>query len=314
MRPRLTIELAHTKGFCAGVSVALDITDKVLARYGLPLYVRHAIVHNNYLVAHYKAKGIQFIESLDDVPVGSRVILSAHGSAPSVYKKAKDRHLDIIDATCPLVRKVHMEAKKMNRRDYQIILIGHRGHQEFIGTKGYIPPERCHIVETESDIEALDLDITQPIGVLTQTTLSVSDTRYLIKKIQARYPTLILPPEKDICYATQNRQDAVIDLLSRCDVILICGSQNSSNTTRLYELAREKSEKKAYMLESADAFTPDMLAGVQRVGISSGASVPEIIVDTLVSRIKQWYPKSLCEQRVSIEGDIWFPLPRALRT
>ena len=308
----LEIHLAHTQGFCAGVSVALDIVDLALQHYGLPLYVRHAIVHNNYLVNHYTQLGVQFVENLQDIPEGSRVILSAHGSAPAVYAEAKARQLDVLDATCPLVRKVHMEAKKMARRRMQIILIGHRGHQEFVGTKGYIPESLCHVVETDADIDALNLDPNQPIGVLTQTTLSVLDTRRLIDKIKQRYPTLTLPPEKDICYATQNRQDAILDLVKTCDVILVCGSKNSSNTTRLYELAKENNCA-AYMIESAQEFTDTMIANANRVGISSGASVPKILVTQLVTRIQQSVPSATCHQAPSTEADIWFPLPKPLR-
>ena len=308
----IDIHLAHTQGFCAGVSVALDIVDLALKHYGLPLYVRHAIVHNHYLVNHYTQLGVQFVEHLDEIPIGSRVILSAHGSAPEVYAEAKARQLDVLDATCPLVRKVHMEAKKMARRRMQIILIGHRGHQEFIGTKGYIPESLCHVVETDADINALNLDPNQPIGILTQTTLSISDTRRLIDKIKRRYPTLTLPPEKDICYATQNRQDAILDLVQQCDVILICGSKNSSNTTRLYELAKEQ-DCPAYMLESAQDLTDAMIANANRVGISSGASVPQILVTQLVERIQASVSATTCHQAPSTEADVWFPLPKTLR-
>jgi 4-hydroxy-3-methylbut-2-enyl diphosphate reductase len=308
----IDIHLAHTQGFCAGVSVALDIVDLALQHYGLPLYVRHAIVHNDYLVNHYTQLGVQFVENLDEIPIGSRVILSAHGSAPEVYAEARARQLDVLDATCPLVRKVHMEAKKMARRRMQIILIGHRGHQEFVGTKGYIPESLCHVVETDADIDALNLDPNQPIGVLTQTTLSVSDTRRLIDKIKHRYPTLSLPPEKDICYATQNRQDAILDLVKTCDVILVCGSKNSSNTTRLYELAKEQG-RPAYMLESAQEFTDVMIADAAHVGISSGASVPQILVTQLVNRIQKSVASSTCHQAPSTEADVWFPLPKPLR-
>jgi len=306
------IHLAHTQGFCAGVSAAIEIVDLTIQKYGIPIYVRHEIVHNTFVVNEYKQRGVIFIDELSEVPDNSTVIFSAHGVAPTVYAEAKERGLHFIDATCPLVTKVHMEAKKYSRRHIQTILIGHRGHQELIGTEGYVDPKLCHIVEDESDVDALNLDPSQPIGVLTQTTLSITDTKKIIDKLKTRYPNLISPGQQDICYATENRQNAVVDLTRVCDVIIVCGSPTSSNSNRLCERASEEGVP-SYIIDSPSEFNSDMIKSATKIGISSGASVPYYLVEEIVSKIKTIHPSATVHKEPSIEGDIWFPVPKELR-
>lgn len=305
----LHIELAHTQGFCAGVSNALEAVDLALQKYGAPLYVRHHIVHNNAVIAEYQNKGVVFIETLAEVPDNGVVVFSAHGIAPQVYQEAKDRGLHYIDATCPLVTKVHREAMQFSKKQIQTVLIGHRGHQELIGTSGYVDPELLFIVEDESDIAALSLDISRPIGYLTQTTLSVSDTARLIAKLKEKYPNIVGPPKSDICFATQNRQDAVTELAARCDLIIVCGSPHSSNSNRLKETAQNLGVA-AYIVDSADELDLAWLQGKQHVGISSGASVPGYIVSALVEKIQGAYPNSLVSRKESVEKNIRFSLPK----
>jgi 4-hydroxy-3-methylbut-2-enyl diphosphate reductase len=294
------------------VSNAIDIVNLCIQHFGTPLYVRHEIVHNTHIVNDFKSKGVIFVEETEDVPEGAIVILSAHGVAPSVYEDAKQRQLIAIDATCPLVTKVHMEALKFSRQGMQTVLIGHRGHQELIGTSGYVDPTFLHIIETENDIDQLNLDPSQPIGYLTQTTLSISDTQKLIDKLKEKYPSLQNPPKGDICYATTNRQNAVLELAQKCDVVIICGSSNSSNSNRLRERAEEQGIP-SYIIDHVDELDMTILKGARRVGISSGASVPFFIVEQLVKRIQTAFPHATVHRDESIESGISFPLPRILR-
>lgn len=250
-----------------------------------------------------------FIESLSEVPDDGVVVFSAHGIAPDVYQEAKNRGLHYIDATCPLVTKVHREALQFSKKGIQTVLIGHRGHQELIGTSGYVNPELLFIVEDERDIEALMLDDTQPIGYLTQTTLSVSDTSRLIAKLKEKYPAIVGPPKSDICFATQNRQDAVKELAETCDLIIVCGSPHSSNSNRLKETAGNLGVE-SYIIDTAQELDMDWLKGKSRVGISSGASVPEHIVAAVVDKIKTVYPDSQVSRKESIEKNIRFSLPK----
>lgn len=309
MTPLLRIELAHTQGFCAGVSNALGAVDLALEKYGAPLYVRHHIVHNNAVITEYEDKGVVFIETISEVPDGGVVIFSAHGIAPEVYQEAKARGLHYIDATCPLVTKVHREALQFSKKGIQTILIGHKGHQELIGTSGYVNEELRFVVENEDDIETLTIDSAQPVGYLTQTTLSVSDTTKLIARLKEKYPHIVGPPKSDICFATQNRQDAVTELAGHCDLIIVCGSPHSSNSNRLKETA-EQLGVETYIIDTAAELDLTWVSGKSHVGISSGASVPQHIVDAVVEKIQQAYPDSVVSRKESLEKNIRFSLPK----
>jgi 4-hydroxy-3-methylbut-2-enyl diphosphate reductase len=304
----MDIYLAKTQGFCAGVSFAIDIVDQALKKYGAPLYVYHEIVHNTYVVDGFRQKGVIFVEDVNAVPEGARIIFSAHGVPPSVLETAKARRLRFVDATCPLVTKVHNEAVKFSRLKYETVLIGHKGHQELIGTAGYVDPQLLNIIEDESDIDALAIDADAKISYITQTTLSVDDTTAMIKKLKQKFPNLVAPPRSDLCYATQNRQDAVKDLAVICDVIIICGSPNSSNSNRLRETG-EKYGTDSYIIDTAEELDMGVLEGKSKLGISSGASVPRVIVDRLVERIQKRYPDSQVHQFENPEKNIVFALP-----
>ena len=307
------IHLAHTQGFCAGVSSAIEIVELSIKKYGIPLYVRHQIVHNTTVIEELEARGVIFIEELDDVPDNHVVIFSAHGTAPEVFEAAKARGLTIIDATCPLVTKVHRQATRYSKRDIPTILIGHKGHQELIGTSGYVNKELLYVVEDTNDAQSLDLDPNEEIAVLTQTTLSVDDTKDIIETLQHKFPKLITGGKKDICYATQNRQDAVKELTNICDVIVVCGSENSSNSNRLKETA-ETYGAKSYIIDKPHQLDLSWLDGAKSLGITSGASVPFSIIKCLLHIIKKAYPKAAVHQKESIEKDIVFPLPDVLKT
>lgn len=281
----MEIYLAKTQGFCTGVTFAVNAVQKALDDYGLPLYVYHEIVHNTHVVNEFRKQGVIFVEELEEVPEGMRVIYSAHGVPPSVIKQASERHLESIDATCSLVTKVHNEAVKFSQMQYEVVLIGHKGHQELIGTAGYVDSQLLHIVENISDIDKLNIDHEAEVAYITQTTLSVDETREMIERLKQMYPKLKAPPRSDLCYATQDRQNAVKELAVFCDTIIICGSQNSSNSNRLRETG-EKEGVESYIIESADELDIDILVGKQKLGISSGASVPHLIVDGLVKRIQ----------------------------
>ena len=305
----MEIYLAKTQGFCAGVAFAVDIVEQALEKYGAPLYVYHEIVHNTYVVDGFRQKGAIFVEDVNDVPVGERIIFSAHGVPPSVIEKAKARKLKFVDATCPLVTKVHNEAVKFSEFKYETVLIGHRGHQELIGTAGYVDPKLLHIIEDEKDIDALTINPQKEVAFITQTTLSVDDTQNMIEKLKKKFPKLVAPPRSDLCYATQNRQDAVKDLAKICDVIIICGSPNSSNSNRLRETG-EKAGAPSYIIDNADELDWKVLEGKEKVGISSGASVPRVIVDELVARIQHKFPHSIVHAFENPEKNIVFALPK----
>lgn len=304
----MDIYLAKTQGFCAGVAFAIDIVDQALEKYGAPLYVYHEIVHNTYVVEGFREKGVVFVEDIEDVPEGSRIIFSAHGVPPTVITKAKERKLRFVDATCPLVTKVHNEAVKFSDQKLETILIGHRGHQELIGTAGYVNPQYLHIIEDERDIDALDIAPEAKVAYITQTTLSVDDTTAMIDKLKEKFPHLNAPPRSDLCYATQNRQDAVKELAQFCDVIIICGSPNSSNSNRLRETG-EKAGTQSYIIDNADELDLNVIKGKGKIGISSGASVPRVIVDQLVQKIKNSYPDSTVHEFDNPEKHIVFALP-----
>ncbi|HBG61854.1 MAG: 4-hydroxy-3-methylbut-2-enyl diphosphate reductase [Omnitrophica WOR_2 bacterium GWF2_38_59] len=304
----MDIYLAKTQGFCAGVSYAVSIVENALKKYGSPLYVYHEIVHNTFVVSQFKDQGVIFVEDVKDVPKGNRIIFSAHGVPPSSIKEAKERNLKIIDATCPLVTKVHKEAVNFSKEKYEVILIGHKEHQEVIGTSGYVEPKYLHKVEKESDIESLDIDAESKTAYITQTTLSVDETKQMIDKLKNKYPSLVGPAKSDLCYATQNRQDAVKELAEFCDIIIICGSPNSSNSNRLRETGKNLGIE-SYIVDSADEFDLSILKNKNKVGISSGASVPRVIVEKLVNLIKKKYPDSIVHIFKNPEENIDFKLP-----
>ena len=302
------IILAHTQGFCAGVASAIDIVDKVLEKYKPPIYVRHHIVHNTWVIRDFENKGVIFIEELEEVPSGATVVFSAHGIAPEVYEEAQRRGLTYIDATCPLVKKLHRQAIRYSERDIPTILIGHKGHQELIGTSGYVNKDLLFIVEDEDDIADIPFNKNEPVSFITQTTLSVSDTQHIINKLQAVFPEAMPRSKNDICFATQNRQDAIVELTTECDVIIVCGSPTSSNSNRLRETAENKGID-AYIIDSPDEIKWDWFEGKKVLGISSGASSPQVIVDALVEKVKNRYPSVTVSQGESIEEGIHFPLP-----
>jgi 4-hydroxy-3-methylbut-2-enyl diphosphate reductase len=302
--------VASPRGFCAGVSYAIEIVDLVLDHYGPPVWVRHEIVHNRHVCDRLRARGAVFVDDLSLVPPGSLLIFSAHGVAPSVRADAEARNLRVIDATCPLVTKVHLEALRFAREDYRILLIGHRGHVEVEGTLGHAP-ERMLLVETVEDVEALVLPDDERIAVVTQTTLSVDDTREVIEAIQRRFPQARTPKKDDICYATQNRQTAVKDLARHCELVVVIGSPSSSNANRLVEVARTIGAH-AHLIECADDIDPAWLDGAAVVGLTAGASTPEALVQETIARLRSLG----CDEVEDLETareNVTFTLPRELR-
>ncbi|MGD9765352.1 MAG: 4-hydroxy-3-methylbut-2-enyl diphosphate reductase [Candidatus Binatia bacterium] len=305
-----SIVIASPRGFCAGVSHAIEIVELVLEREGAPVYVRHEIVHNRYVVDDLRAKGAVFVDELADVPPGAVVIFSAHGVAPSVREEAKARGLRVIDATCPLVTKVHVETLRYAREQYDILLVGHRGHVEVIGTLGHAPAQ-MHLVESVEDVARVSVRDPERIAVVTQTTLSVDDTRDIVEAIRSRFPAVRLPAKDDICYATQNRQTAVKELARECDRIMVLGSTTSSNANRLVEVARNTGTP-AVLIEDADAIDPTWLAGVDTVGVTAGASTPEQLVEESIARLRGLGFTATRELSTAVEH-VAFPLPRELR-
>lgn len=303
----MEIILAKTQGFCAGVAAAIDIVELALIKYGTPLYVYHDIVHNTAVVNDMKNRGVIFVENLDDVPEGSRIIFSAHGIPPEVIQHARQRHLKFVDATCPLVTKVHKEAVKFSSQEIDTVLIGHVGHQELIGTAGYVKPHLLHIIENESDVDLLTITSDKPVAYITQTTLSVDETKSIIEKLKKRYPKLIAPLRSDICYATQNRQDSVKELAAFCDLIIICGSPHSSNSNRLRETGAQQGVESC-IVDRAHELDLNLLRGKTRVGLSSGASVPRYLVDEIIAIIKTQYPEAKVQEFPNPEKNIVFPV------
>jgi 4-hydroxy-3-methylbut-2-enyl diphosphate reductase len=304
----MQIYLARTQGFCAGVARAIAIVEQALAKYGAPIYVFHEIVHNTAVVNDFKAKGVVFVDDIALVPEKSLVIFSAHGVPPSLIGQAASRKLRMIDATCPLVTKVHSEAIRYSDQGMDVVLIGHKGHEEVVGTAGYVDPDLLHIVQSMADVEKLTIPPHKRVAFITQTTLSVDETREIILKLRARYPKLIGTAKDDICYATQNRQDAVKELAALCEVILICGSRNSSNSNRL----REKGEQlgiPSFIIDNADELELNILDGKQKIGLSSGASVPRHLIDSIIEKIKTRFPEAEVVNFQNPETNIAFPLP-----
>jgi 4-hydroxy-3-methylbut-2-enyl diphosphate reductase len=304
------IILANPRGFCAGVNMAIDSLDRALELFGTPLYAYHEIVHNRPVVERFQKRGVVFVESMEDIPEGSTVLYSAHGVAPAVREAAARRRLRAIDATCPLVTKVHMEAVRYADDRYHIILIGHEGHDEVVGTMGEAP-QSITLVQDEADVERLALPADAKIAYLTQTTLSVDETQGIIAALKRKYPQIAGPAKDDICYATQNRQEAVKDLVPEADVVLVLGSRNSSNSQRLAEIARAAG-KPAHLIDGVHELRPEWFAGADTVLVTAGASAPEDVVQECVGYLHQRFRAKL-ETRTVREEHVSFPLPKGLR-
>jgi len=306
----MEVLLANPRGFCAGVERAIEIVERALEQCGAPIYVRHEIVHNKYVVDTLRAKGAVFVEELADVPLGGTVIFSAHGVAKSVRAEAERRGLKVFDATCPLVTKVHVEVTKMLREGYEVVMIGHRGHPEAEGTMGQAA-KGMHLVETVQDVAGLQVASPQRLAYVTQTTLSVDDAKSIVAALKARFPAIRGPKRDDICYATQNRQDAVKFMAPQCDVVIVVGSPNSSNSNRLREVA-DNMGVAAYMVDSAADLRPEWIEGKRRVGVTAGASAPEKLVNELIARLKELGAQSV-RPLEGITESVMFSLPRGLK-
>ena len=306
----MKIILAAPRGFCAGVNMAIDSLDLTLQKFGPPVYVYHEIVHNQYVVQQFREKGAVFVDSIDEVPEGSVLLFSAHGVSPVIRQAARERNLNALDATCPLVTKVHLEAIKYAREGYTILLIGHEGHDEVIGTMGEAP-EAILLVEDEAAVDRIEVSDDAKLAYLTQTTLSVDDATRIINRLRARFPQIHSPPKEDICYATQNRQEAVRMLSDQADVIVVLGSQNSSNSQRLRELAAEKG-KSAFLVDGPQDLDEAEFDQNQTVLITAGASAPESVVEATVSWLVERFGATVETQSIR-EESVKFPLPKPLR-
>lgn len=307
-----TLLLASPRGYCAGVDRAVETVERALEKYGEPIYVRKEIVHNKYVVKTLEQRGAIFVEETDEVPEGAHVVFSAHGVSPAVRESAAQRNLLALDASCPLVTKVHNEAKRFARDGYQILLVGHEGHEEVEGTSGEAP-EVTHLVDGVEGVASLpDFPEDQPLVWLSQTTLSVDETMEIVAKLKERFPHLQDPPSDDICYATQNRQAAVKNIAPRCDLVIVVGSQNSSNSKRLVEVALEAGAKTSYLVDYPHQIDDAWLEGIESVGLTSGASVPEILVQEVVAYLGERGFTNVDEVTTTVET-ITFALPRDLR-
>ncbi|MCU0804495.1 MAG: 4-hydroxy-3-methylbut-2-enyl diphosphate reductase [Burkholderiales bacterium] len=305
----MEVLLANPRGFCAGVERAIAIVERALELFGAPIYVRHEIVHNRFVVESLRAKGAVFVDELDDVPAGATVIFSAHGVSKAVRADADARGLKVFDATCPLVTKVHVEVSKTRADGRDIVMIGHRGHPEAEGTLGQ-SESGMHLVETLEDVAALEVPDPQRLAYVTQTTLSVDDAAQIIAALKSRFPAIVGPKKDDICYATQNRQDAVKGLASQADVVIVVGSPNSSNSNRLREVA-EHAGIPAYMVDSANDLRPEWVAGKARIGVTAGASAPEVLVHAVVDRLRALGATSV-RPMTGVEENVVFPMPKGL--
>jgi 4-hydroxy-3-methylbut-2-enyl diphosphate reductase len=303
------ILLANPRGFCAGVDRAIAIVEKALERFGRPIYVRHEIVHNRHVVDDLRAKGAIFIEDLADVPPGSTLVFSAHGVPLSVQREAKERGFTVFDATCPLVTKVHVEVSKMRANGYDVVMIGHRGHPEAEGTLGQ-SETGMHLVQNLADVATLEVPDPDKVAYVTQTTLSMDDAQEIVAALKVRFPSIVGPKRDDICYATQNRQDAVKVLVPQCDLIIVVGSPTSSNSNRLREVAEQR-RVEAHMVDSAAEIDPAWIEGKQRVGVTAGASAPELLVEEVIARLKALGARGVRELD-GIEESTVFPMPRGL--
>ena len=308
------IILANPRGFCAGVDRAVEMVNLALEAHGAPVYVRHEIVHNKYVVEDLRQRGAIFVDETKEIPEGAIAIFSAHGVAKRVQAEARERQLNLFDATCPLVTKVHVEVRKLDQAGYDCVFIGHAGHPEVEGTMGQyssVTGGRIHLVESSEDVDQLLVNDTSKVGYVTQTTLSVDDTKAIIAKLKQRYPEIKAPKKDDICYATQNRQDAVRALAQEVDLMLVVGSLNSSNSNRLRELAR-RCGVKAHLIDRAEEIQPEWLDGVERVGVTAGASAPELLVQQVVQQLQQYLGCAVREYS-GVREQINFPVPRELR-
>lgn len=308
----MRVLLASPRGFCAGVDRAIEIVEQALARHGAPVYVRHEIVHNRHVVESLRERGAVFVDEPDEAPPGALLVFSAHGVSPAVREAAAKRGLRTLDATCPLVTKVHKEAQRFAREDLEIVLVGHAGHVEVEGTLGHAP-RAMHLVEGVEDVARLEVRDPARLAVLTQTTLSVDDTREVIDALVRRFPEIRLPKKDDICYATQNRQNAVRDLSREVDLVLVVGAPSSSNSNRLVELA-SKIGLPAHLVESADGIDPTWLEGVERVGLTAGASAPEVLVEQVIDRLRSLRPDGFrVDSLPQVDEGVVFQLPFELR-
>jgi len=308
-KPVLTVQLASPRGFCAGVDRAIQIVEKALERYGAPVYVRHEIVHNKHVVNRLEAMGAVFVKELDECPDDRPVVFSAHGVPQRVPAEAARRNMLYVDATCPLVSKVHVEAQRHHKAGQEILLIGHAGHPEVIGTMGQLPDGVMHLIETVEDVEAFEPKDPDNVAFVTQTTLSVDDTADIVAALQKRFPGISAPHKEDICYATTNRQAAVKAIGEGADLVLVVGAPNSSNSVRLVEVAERAGAKEAHLLQKAEEIDWSWLDGVERIGISAGASAPEELVEGLLSALARRYTLHIREVRVA-EENVVFKLPR----
>jgi 4-hydroxy-3-methylbut-2-en-1-yl diphosphate reductase len=308
--PNAEVLLAEPRGFCAGVDRAIDIVEAALAKFGAPIYVRHEIVHNNFVVEDLRHKGAVFIEDLADVPPGATLVFSAHGVSKAIEREAHARGFSVFDATCPLVTKVHVEVAKLSREGFEFIMIGHKGHPEVEGTMGQLE-SGIHLVEDVEDVARVQPAQVERLAVVTQTTLSVDDAAEIMAAVRKRFPTVKEPKQQDICYATQNRQDAVKLMSSQVDVVIVVGSPTSSNSNRLAEVARKRGVP-AYMVDNAGELQPQWLEGRARVGLTAGASAPEVLVQGVIDRIRSLGAVSL-RRMDGIQETVKFPLPKGLK-
>ena len=303
------ILLANPRGFCAGVDRAIEIVERALERYGAPIYVRHEVVHNKFVVENLKAKGAIFIEDLNDVPTGNTLIYSAHGVSQAVRREAEARGLTVFDATCPLVTKVHLEVARMRDKNMEIIMIGHKGHPEVEGTMGQ-SNGGMYLVETPEDVATLKVKDADKLAFVTQTTLSVDDAARVIDALKLRFPTIVGPKKDDICYATQNRQDAVKALAQQCDLVIVVGSPNSSNSNRLREVAQNLGVD-SYMVDNASQLQASWVVGKTSIGVTAGASAPEVLVQEVITKLKDYGINTINELDGIIEN-VTFPIPKTL--
>jgi 4-hydroxy-3-methylbut-2-enyl diphosphate reductase len=305
----MEVLLANPRGFCAGVERAISIVERALALHGAPIYVRHEVVHNKFVVDDLRAKGAVFVEELDEVPPGSTVIFSAHGVSQAIRRQAEARGLEVYDATCPLVTKVHVEVAKMREQGRGIVMIGHRGHPEVEGTMGQ-STQGMYLVEKVADVERLEVEDPARLAYVTQTTLSVDDAAAIVDALRRRFPGIVGPKKDDICYATQNRQDAVKFMAPQCDLVIIVGSPNSSNSNRLRELAQSLG-REVHMIDNASELRTEWVQGCDRVGVSAGASAPEVLVLEVIARLQALGAKRVTQLKGKEEG-VTFPLPKGL--
>lgn len=306
----MSLFLANPRGFCAGVDRAINIVNRILEKYGAPIYVKHEIVHNRIVVDDFIQRGVIFIEDVEEVPPHSIIIFSAHGVSAAIRQQAIERELTIYDATCPLVTKVHAEVQRLHRHGYEIIMIGHAGHPEVEGTLGQAA-DRLHLVESVDDIDNLIINTPDKLTYVTQTTLSVDDTQYLIDLLKKRYPAIRAPRDSDICYATQNRQDAIKKLAQQCDVILVVGSQTSSNSNRLCEVARRLNVA-SYLIDTVDDIQEKWIADAKCIGVTAGASAPENLVQAVIAELQKKPHLTHVQELEGIEEKITFSIPKPL--